>query len=94
LGQHPAARVPGLGPPAAGLGGDGGRDRADHFDELKAGDLVFYDGNDDGTVDHVDTYIGNGWALDSGSSNAGVTITYIPGSWYEDHFVKGRRILG
>jgi hypothetical protein len=36
-----------------------------HFDELRAGDLVFYDGNDDGTVDHVDTYIGNGWALDS-----------------------------
>ena len=65
-----------------------------HFDELKPGDLVFYDGDDDGTVDHVDTYIGNGWALDSGSSNAGVTITYIAGNWYEDHFVKGRRILG
>jgi len=69
----------------------GGRVR---WDELKPGDLVFYDGDDDGTVDHVNTYIGNGWALDSGSSNAGVTITHVAGNWYEDHFVKGRRILG
>ena len=26
---------------------------------------MFYDGNGDGTVDHVDVYIGNGYALDS-----------------------------
>ena len=68
----------------------GGRVR---FDELRPGDLMFYDGDDDGTVDHVDTYIGNGWAIDSGSSNAGVTLTYVAGNWYEEHFVKGRRIL-
>jgi len=65
-----------------------------NWDELKPGDLMFYDGDDDGTVDHVDTYIGNGWAIDSGSSNAGVTLTYVAGNWYEDHFVKGRRLLG
>jgi hypothetical protein len=65
------------------------------FDRLQVGDLMFYDGDGDGVVDHVDTYIGNGWALDSGSSNAGVTITYMgPGSWYEEHFVHGRRIIG
>ena len=58
------------------------------------GDLMFYYGDDDGTVDHVDTYIGNGWSLDSGSSNAGVTITYTgEGSWYQDHFVHARRII-
>jgi hypothetical protein len=68
----------------------GGRVR---WDELGGGDLVFYDGNEDGTVDHVNTYLGGGWAIDSGSSNGGVTITYISGNWYEDHFVKGRRIL-
>jgi hypothetical protein len=62
--------------------------------EIRPGDLLFYDGNDDGTVDHVDTYIGNGWAIDSGSSNAGVTITRVSGTWYEDHFVHGRRIIG
>lgn len=64
------------------------------WDELRPGDLMFYDGDGDGTVDHVNTYLGNGWAVDSGSSNAGVTITYVAGNWYQDHFVKGRRILG
>jgi cell wall-associated NlpC family hydrolase len=61
---------------------------------LEPGDLMFYDGDDDGTVDHVNTYLGNGWAVDSGASNGGVTITYVAGNWYEDHFVHGRRILG
>jgi hypothetical protein len=64
------------------------------WDDLKAGDLMFYDGDGDGTVDHVDTYVGNGWSIDSGSSNGGVTLTYVSGNWYQDHFVKGRRILG
>ncbi|HEV8565431.1 MAG TPA: NlpC/P60 family protein [Actinomycetota bacterium] len=64
------------------------------WNHLEVGDLMFYDGDDDGTVDHVDTYIGNGWSLDSGSSNAGVTITFTgDGSWYDDHFVHGRRII-
>ena len=60
--------------------------------DIRPGDLLFYDGNDDGTVDHMDTYIGNGWAIDSGSGNGGVTITYVSGNWYEDHFVHGRRL--
>ncbi|HYG72155.1 MAG TPA: NlpC/P60 family protein, partial [Actinomycetota bacterium] len=64
------------------------------WDEIRPGDLLFYDGNGDGTVDHVDTYLGAGWALDSGSSNAGVTITRVEDSWYEEHFVHGRRIIG
>ena len=63
------------------------------WDDKRPGDLMFYDGDDDGTVDHVDTFIGGGWAIDSGGSNAGVTITWISGNWYEDHFVHARRIL-
>lgn len=62
------------------------------WEDIRPGDLLFYDGDDDGTVDHVDTFIGNGWAIDSGSSNAGVTITYVFDNWYEDHFVRGRRL--
>ena len=61
---------------------------------IEPGDLLFYDGNDDGTVDHVDTYIGNGWAIDSGGSNAGVTITYVFDNWYEEHFVHARHVVG
>lgn len=62
------------------------------FEDIRPGDLLLYDGDGDGTVDHVDTYIGNGWALDSGSSNGGVTITKVSGTWYEDHFVHARRL--
>jgi hypothetical protein len=64
------------------------------WDDIAPGDLLFYDGDDDGTVDHVDTFIGDGWAIDSGGSNAGVTITFVSGNWYEDHFVHARRVIG
>lgn len=64
------------------------------YGSIGVGDLMFYDGDGDRRVDHVDTYIGNGWSLDSGSSNAGVTITFTgKGSWYDDHFVHGRTII-
>ena len=63
------------------------------FDALRPGDLMFYDGDDDGTVDHVDVYIGNGYALDSSSTPGGVTIMWVGDGWYRDHFVHGRRVL-
>ena len=63
------------------------------WDEVKAGDLLFYDSNHDGTIDHVDLNLGWGWALDSGSN--GVTITQVnePGSWYQDVFAWGRHLV-
>jgi hypothetical protein len=64
------------------------------WSRIRPGDALFYDGDSDGTVDHVDTYLGAGWALDSGSSNGGVTITRVANGWYEDHFVHARRIVG
>lgn len=64
------------------------------WDDLRAADLMFYDGDGDGRVDHVDTYIGNGWAIDSSSSPGGVTIMWVGTGWYADHFVHGRRIYG
>ena len=63
------------------------------YDQLQPGDLMFYDGNGDGRVDHVDTFIGNGWALDSSSTPGGVTIMWVGDGWYRDHFVHGRRVL-
>ena len=63
------------------------------YDQLQPGDLMFYDGNGDGRVDHVDTFIGNGWALDSSSTPGGVTVMWIGDGWYRDHFVHGRRVL-
>ena len=63
------------------------------YGRLLPGDLMFYDGNDDGTVDHVDVYIGNGYALDSSNTPGGVTIMRVGDGWYREHFVHGRRIL-
>lgn len=63
------------------------------YAELRPGDLMFYDGDGDGTVDHVDVYVGNGWALDSSSSVGGVTLMWVKTGWYRQHFVHGRRIL-
>jgi cell wall-associated NlpC family hydrolase len=63
------------------------------YRQLMPGDLMFYDGNDDGTVDHVDVYVGNGYALDSSSTPAGVTLMWVGDGWYREHFVHGRRVL-
>jgi hypothetical protein len=63
------------------------------FQDLRPGDLMFYgDSQDPASVYHVDTYIGNGWALDSGGN--GVTITNVADGWHRDTFVFGRRIIG
>jgi len=61
---------------------------------IEPGDLLFYDGSGDGKVDHVDVYIGNGWALDSSSGVGGVTLMYVAEGWYRDHFHHARRIVG
>ncbi|MGZ8652406.1 MAG: C40 family peptidase, partial [Actinomycetota bacterium] len=63
------------------------------YEKLQPGDLMFYDGDGDGRVDHVDTFIGNGWALDSSSTPGGVTVMWVGDGWYRDHFVHGRRVL-
>ena len=63
------------------------------FAKLRPGDMMFYDGDGNGVTDHVDTYIGNGFALDSSSTPGGVTIMWVGTGWYRDHFLFGRRIL-
>jgi cell wall-associated NlpC family hydrolase len=63
------------------------------YDQLQPGDMMFYDGDGDGRVDHVDTFIGDGWALDSSSTPGGVTVMWVGDGWYRDHFVHGRRLL-
>ena len=63
------------------------------YADLLPGDLMFYDGDLDGTVDHVDVFVGNGWSLDSSSSVGGVTLMWVKSGWYRDHFVHGRRVL-
>jgi cell wall-associated NlpC family hydrolase len=63
------------------------------FRDLQAGDLMFYDGDGNGVVDHVDVYIGNGWSIDSSGGYGGVSFVRVDSGWYRDAFVWGRRIL-
>jgi hypothetical protein len=63
------------------------------YGQLRPGDLMFYDGDLDGVVDHVDVYVGNGYALDSSNTPGGVTVMWVGDGWYREHFRYGRRIL-
>ena len=61
------------------------------FDRLQPGDIMLYGSSKDpGSVYHVDTFIGNGWALDSGGD--GVAIVNVSSGWYRDTFQYGRRL--
>jgi hypothetical protein len=62
------------------------------WSKLRPGDLAFY--HEGRGVHHVDTYIGNGWALDSSAGPGGVTIMWIGTGWYANHFVHGRHVAG
>jgi len=64
-----------------------------HYAKARPGDLLFFDGNDDRTVDHVSVFIGRGWALDSSNSYGGVSIIRVGEGWYREHFTHARRIL-
>jgi cell wall-associated NlpC family hydrolase len=69
------------------------------FAGLRIGDLMFFSSNGGTTysdVDHVGTYIGNGWMMHSTSSNDGTVLEWVGNSgsptYYYNHFVYGRRL--
>ena len=59
----------------------------------RPGDLLLYDGSGTGNIDHVDVFVGAGYALDSSSGAAGVTLLWVGTGWYREHFVHARRII-
>lgn len=63
------------------------------YSNARPGDLMFYDGDSNGSIDHVDVYLGNGWAFDSSSGMGGVTILRVGEGWYRDHFKHARSIM-
>lgn len=63
------------------------------YGDARPGDLMFYDGDGNGSVDHVDVFLGNGWAFDSSSGMGGVTILRVGEGWYRDHFKHARSIM-
>jgi cell wall-associated NlpC family hydrolase len=62
------------------------------FEQAQPGDLMLYSG-DGSTLDHVDVYLGYGWAFDSSNGVGGVTVLNIGSGWYRDHFRYAHRII-
>ncbi|WP_053957533.1 SH3 domain-containing C40 family peptidase [Inediibacterium massiliense] len=63
-------------------------------EELQRGDLVFFDTSDNGSINHVGIYIGNGNFIHASSGKAGsVTISGLDDSFYRHRYITARRIL-
>ncbi|MBT2645379.1 LysM peptidoglycan-binding domain-containing protein [Bacillus sp. ISL-34] len=59
---------------------------------LQKGDLVFFDTNNDGVINHVGIYAGNGQMLNA-STSKGVSYANINSSYWGPSFVKAVRVL-
>ena len=57
---------------------------------LKRGDILFFDTNGNGSVDHSAIYMGNNKFIEA-SRNAGKVQTNTLTSWYKSHFMWARR---
>jgi len=64
------------------------------FEELKRGDLVFFDTSKDrkGFINHVGIYIGNDKFIQASSASKKVVITSFGRSFYRKRFKWGRRL--
>ena len=64
------------------------------IDKLKIGDLVFFNTvRDKDLCDHAGIYIGNNQFIHCSSSKGKVIISEIEGSYYENLFSWGRRLI-
>ncbi|HHX59820.1 MAG TPA: C40 family peptidase [Epulopiscium sp.] len=63
--------------------------------ELKSGDLIFFDTNgiNRGNISHVGVYVGDGKFIHSNSSK-GISIAKLDNSYYKRNYVKSVRVPG
>jgi peptidoglycan endopeptidase LytE len=62
------------------------------FNQLQKGDLIFFDTDFNGTINHVGIYAGNGQMLNA-STSKGVSYTWIGSSYWKERFVKAVRVI-
>lgn len=62
-------------------------------DQLKPGDLIFSDTNNDGVINHVSIYAGNGQILHTYREGIGVTFSEFADSTWDRTFVTARRLI-
>jgi cell wall-associated NlpC family hydrolase len=60
---------------------------------LRVGDLLFFDTNGDGTINHVGMYIGNNQFIHATPSINGVGINSISTGYWSTHYVTARDVL-
>jgi len=60
---------------------------------LRIGDLVFFDTNDDGTINHVGMYIGDGEFIHASPSFDGVGVSNLHSGFWSNHYVTARNVL-
>lgn len=60
---------------------------------LKRGDLVFFDTNDNGSINHVGIYIGGGQFIHNKPSSNGVAIDSLNSGYWQKKYEKARRVL-
>ncbi|SHG99424.1 C40 family peptidase [Tepidibacter thalassicus] len=62
-------------------------------DELKLGDLVFFDTSRDGSINHVGIYIGDGNFIHASSAKARVMISSLSEGYYLKTYKCARRVV-
>ncbi|EPR29380.1 LysM peptidoglycan-binding domain-containing protein [Geobacillus zalihae] len=62
------------------------------FGQLQKGDLVFFDTDSNGTINHVGIYAGNGQMINA-TVSLGVTYSSLTSSYWKTRFVKAVRVL-
>lgn len=62
---------------------------------IKKGDLIFFDtvGKNNGVINHVGIYMGNGKFIHNKPSADGVAIDSLNSGWWKGHYVTARRVL-
>ncbi|WP_268822013.1 C40 family peptidase [Paenibacillus tarimensis] len=60
---------------------------------LRKGDLVFFDTNNNGSINHVGIYMGGGKFIHNAPSVDGIAINEINSGWWSKHYVSARRVL-
>lgn len=63
------------------------------MDQLKKGDLVFFQTENRALADHVGVYIGNGKFIQSPRAGKNVQITSLNENYWQRHYVGARRIV-
>jgi len=62
---------------------------------IRKGDLIFFDtvGSNNGNINHVGIYMGNGKFIHNKPSADGVAIDSLNSGWWKGHYVTARRVL-